>query len=319
MSTQKEENTCAICWENIGEKNKTITSCGHSFHFNCITKNILKGTGDSTMNCPLCRKLIVDKEFEDCYCEVKYESDTDSMPSLESNEDFDTELWRRDLAVRDEVDIKISSRCPETLQVLNEMGWGLDGWMDGSNGLIIKCKVVYVIDEPLEGMAPFLLKPKNNRNLLELQAYQPRSSEIHNLTHIAAPRDELRLEAEVESQLASEEDLPWSGAFLTALIARRKHEYVLKKKICEARQDAIKPTYEITSLICNKIDIRGYKKKEYKIDTRKSLIHKITMDVILEHKNELKKEMDDLNVEYDDLLPLPIDGLASAGGQTRSV
>ena len=61
-----DENKCAICWEEIGEKNKSVMNCGiHSFHFSCITTNILKGNGDQSMNCPLCRELIVDKEFED--------------------------------------------------------------------------------------------------------------------------------------------------------------------------------------------------------------------------------------------------------------
>ena len=59
-----EVNKCAICWEEIGEKNKLVTSCGHTFHFSCISTNILKGNSNQSLNCPLCRELIVDKEFE---------------------------------------------------------------------------------------------------------------------------------------------------------------------------------------------------------------------------------------------------------------
>ena len=54
-------------------------SCGHSFHFTCITKNILKGAGDQTFNCPICRELIVDEEFEDCYVEIVCDSDNEKF------------------------------------------------------------------------------------------------------------------------------------------------------------------------------------------------------------------------------------------------
>ena len=78
------------------------------FIFSCITTNILKGNGDQSMNCPLCRELIVDKEFEDCCVEIVHDNDTDSIPELEEDEEDDgyslwegTQMWRRDLRVRD--------------------------------------------------------------------------------------------------------------------------------------------------------------------------------------------------------------------------
>ena len=84
MSKKNNEmNPCAICYENITENNCVTTPCGHTFHFTCLTTNILKGTGDHSMNCPMCRELIVDKEFEDCQVEIVQDSDTDSIPSLE--------------------------------------------------------------------------------------------------------------------------------------------------------------------------------------------------------------------------------------------
>ena len=96
MNTQKQKNEmtnimktqCAICWEDIGEKNNSIMNCGHAFHFSCITSNILKGSGDHSMNCPLCRELIVNEEFADCCVEIIPDDDTDSMPELEEEEDL---------------------------------------------------------------------------------------------------------------------------------------------------------------------------------------------------------------------------------------
>lgn len=57
-----ENNTdCPICMEYIGEKNKAITECGHTFCLKCL----LKSAGKKN-SCPLCReKLIEDKIVDD--------------------------------------------------------------------------------------------------------------------------------------------------------------------------------------------------------------------------------------------------------------
>ena len=172
-----EENKCAICWEEIGEKNKSVMSCGHSFHFSCITTNILKSNGDQSMNCPLCRELIVDKEFEDCCVEIVQEED-DYEEEEEENHSLwsGTQMWRRDLRVRDKVLIRTYEHV-----LLNNMGWGGRRSI-GSEHLYaqIECEVVRVAIEPheaSEGLAPFLLKPLDGRNRLQIQAYQPKQSD----------------------------------------------------------------------------------------------------------------------------------------------
>ena len=56
-STDSEEDTsCPICMEDLTDKNKTTTSCGHVFHSSCIFKNMMLRT-----TCPMCREDLVCK------------------------------------------------------------------------------------------------------------------------------------------------------------------------------------------------------------------------------------------------------------------
>ena len=50
----QEEPPCAICLENISEKNSCITECGHMFCCNCLLQSAQTNT-----NCPLCRNQLV--------------------------------------------------------------------------------------------------------------------------------------------------------------------------------------------------------------------------------------------------------------------
>lgn len=53
---------CIICMKPIFEKDKTITSCNHTFHFSCLIKNFKynKNTGEQ---CPLCRKRFMNQDL----------------------------------------------------------------------------------------------------------------------------------------------------------------------------------------------------------------------------------------------------------------
>lgn len=57
---------CPICYENINNKNVTTTSCGHTFHTDCLLRSL---NNSSNKACPYCRnKLINDnppKNFND--------------------------------------------------------------------------------------------------------------------------------------------------------------------------------------------------------------------------------------------------------------
>ena len=190
-----EVNKCAICWEEIGEKNKSVMSCGHSFHFSCITTNILKSNGNQSMNCPLCRELIVDKEFEDCTVEIVHEEDDfeddeeeEQHPDLWSG----SQMWRRDLCVRDKVLIKTYE-----IDLLTSMGWEIRNAHALSEAIDctqIECEVVCLAIEPheaIEGLAPFLLKPLENRqNRFQIQAYRPKQLEVLDIELSAGWRRE---------------------------------------------------------------------------------------------------------------------------------
>ena len=46
-----ETAECCICMEDLTEKNKVTTACGHQFHFGCVSHPTI-------VNCPMCRAII---------------------------------------------------------------------------------------------------------------------------------------------------------------------------------------------------------------------------------------------------------------------
>ena len=66
---------CPICFDCIeGEKNKVVTDCGHTFHTNCLMKNIAHNGFD----CPYCRFVMAD---------VPEDSDDENSEWLEDDEE----------------------------------------------------------------------------------------------------------------------------------------------------------------------------------------------------------------------------------------
>ncbi len=305
QETMSEANKCAICWEDIGEKNKSVMNCGHSFHFSCITTNILKGNGVQSMNCPLCRKLIVDKEFEDCCVEIVHD-DTESMPELEEEEEEDlwrgSQMWRRDLRLRDRV--KIAFNMDTTGEILKRMGWDIDdddiittrydNYTD--RRAVIFCQVVRIATEPheeSEGLAPFLIKPIWNLNLfsfgnrLKLQAYRPKQSEVLDIEFSIGWRDEPMSDYSTEE----EDEGSWQEMNQEAIIQFTRAESISKRQIHD------KPIHEIMQLIDEKIK-NTVREDVYKKETVRSLVHKITMDILMEHKNKQREDQIDLALNY---------------------
>ena len=60
-------NTCAICQENIDDKNDTdivrISSCCHLFHKKWFRENAYHNTNQGFVKCPLCRTEIEVKDI----------------------------------------------------------------------------------------------------------------------------------------------------------------------------------------------------------------------------------------------------------------
>tara|TARA_B110000008_G_scaffold274398_1_gene310128 strand:+ start:1159 stop:2040 length:882 start_codon:yes stop_codon:yes gene_type:complete len=276
-----EENKCAICWEEIGEKNKSVMNCGHSFHFICITTNILKSNGDQSMNCPLCRELIVDKEFEDCCVEIVQEED-DYEEEEEENHSLwsGTQMWRRDLRVRDKVLIRTYEHV-----LLNNMGWGGRRSI-GSEHLYaqIECEVVRVAIEPheaSEGLAPFLLKPLDGRNRLQIQAYQPKQSEVHDIELSVAWPDEdgepMGDRLGTWSDQQREQENQWQ---LEALQQEIKNEQIFEKEMPD-----------LMNLVSSCFESLGCRKDLYTRSTVHSIVHKVTVDVIKAFKDEKNQKL----------------------------
>ena len=281
-----EENKCAICWEEIGEKNKSVMNCGHSFHFSCITTNILKSNGDQSMNCPLCRELIVDKEFEDCAVEIVHEEDDSEY---EEEEHYDlwsgTQMWRRDLRVRDKVLIKTYE-----IDLLTSMGWDIRNAHALSEAIDcaqIECEVVRLAIEPheeSEGLAPFLLKPLENRqNRFQIQAYRPKQLEVQDIQLSVAWRDEpirgfvwrdepLRGFGHVTQLSEEEQENQWQ---LEALQQEIKNEQIFEKEMPD-----------LMNLVSSCFESLGCRKDLYTRRTVHSIVHKVTVDVIKAFKDE---------------------------------
>ena len=70
--SNSEDTSCPICMEDITNKNKTTTACGHVFHSSCIFKNMMLRT-----SCPMCR--------EDLVCKVIPTNPTPISTSTNSN------------------------------------------------------------------------------------------------------------------------------------------------------------------------------------------------------------------------------------------
>ena len=182
------------------------------------------------------------------------------------------QLWRRDLCVRDKVMITVEM---DTVgEMLNGMGWDIKeneivNHYPDPNSAVINCEVVCVIDEPLQGMAPFLLKPEDGRNRLQVQAYQPTQEEV------------LKIEIEPEQH--------WNDINQAAIIQFNRAEAISKRQIHD------KPIHEIMETIDEKIEKLGLMAiNTYNKRNVRSMIHKITMDVLMEHKRKQDQDQDEL-------------------------
>lgn len=74
---------CCICYEKIGDKNSSVTPCGHKFCFNCITAALSRNN-----TCPCCREVLVEKEEDEEWSDddeewVDEEEDVDYSPTID--------------------------------------------------------------------------------------------------------------------------------------------------------------------------------------------------------------------------------------------
>ena len=58
LSYNSEDTSCPICMEDITDRNKTTTACGHVFHSSCIFQNMMLRT-----SCPMCREDLICKSL----------------------------------------------------------------------------------------------------------------------------------------------------------------------------------------------------------------------------------------------------------------
>ena len=83
-------NECAICMDDIGASNCTVTECGHRFHSSCIFRNMME-----RIECPMCRKELVetpeDEDDDEDEDEDEDEDDEDDEDADANADDEDTE------------------------------------------------------------------------------------------------------------------------------------------------------------------------------------------------------------------------------------
>jgi hypothetical protein len=77
---------CPVCFENIGDKNSCVTTCGHKFCLNCLLQSY-----NSLNNCPLCRETLnanekPEDEDDDDYDDDYDDEDDDDSITLEDSE-----------------------------------------------------------------------------------------------------------------------------------------------------------------------------------------------------------------------------------------
>ena len=204
-------------------------------------------------------------------------------------------MWRRDLALRDRV--KIAFDMDTTGEMLNRMGWDIkdddiittryDDYED--NRAVIFCEVVRIAIEPheaSEGLAPFLLKPIDGRNRLQVQAYRPKQSEVLDieLLHIGSNFDDYELERHEREEMLFDE------MQRDAIIQFNRTETIAKRQIHD------KPIHEIMETIDEKIKNIDFRNETYNVSTIRSVVHKITMDLLMDHKRQ--QERDIMNVNF---------------------
>ena len=302
-------SSCAICLEDIKDKNTATMECGHTFHFKCITSNILKSIGDNSMNCPMCRQLIVDDEFENHKCEIY--SDTDSLPPLDENRDINdlwdgTQIWRRYLSVGNKIILNVDTH---TKDILNRLGWECSA--EQSHYLNIddahhrlECKIVCIIPDPIDALCPFLVKPDKD-NAITVQAYQPRQLEIHEITTLNYDSD---YEGSVyggagrggfASSSSDEEDEEDNdgggrGGFASSSSDEEddeeEDEEALRASRILKRQIHHKPIHEITDIINEKLK-NIVMQEMYHASSVRSIIHKTVLDIILDHRHEQQQDL----------------------------
>jgi hypothetical protein len=75
------DNTeCAICISSIGDKNKVVTDCGHTFHASCLMQHIsYNGYG-----CPCCRTMMVSENNT-----TTFNTDSQNQQSNDINHSID--------------------------------------------------------------------------------------------------------------------------------------------------------------------------------------------------------------------------------------
>jgi hypothetical protein len=90
-------NECAICMDDIGASNCTVTECGHRFHSSCIFRNMME-----RIECPMCRKDLVDMPEEEEDDEEEFDGEDDESDSDGDNESVDE--GERDLTCKQMAD-----------------------------------------------------------------------------------------------------------------------------------------------------------------------------------------------------------------------
>ena len=81
------QNVCTICLGAIGDNNKAITKCGHSFCLSCLLESLEKKN-----SCPLCRESLESKRPE-CYKKITIESTAKYIEEIIDNYDVSLVLY----------------------------------------------------------------------------------------------------------------------------------------------------------------------------------------------------------------------------------
>lgn len=60
IENENHQTDCPICMEPLSKLNNCVSKCGHKFCLECLLKSYRKKN-----NCPICRKLLIEEDYED--------------------------------------------------------------------------------------------------------------------------------------------------------------------------------------------------------------------------------------------------------------
>ena len=142
-------NECCICMDDIGVNNCTTTECGHTFHATCLFRNMFM-----RIECPMCRKELVEVPDEDEDEDEEYEEDEDQEEDEEEDEEEDDDQEEGE----DQANPPSTLTCKQMAEKLTSMGYTMTDLLFFAVGHVHESESATLNDELDEKMSDIVDK-----------------------------------------------------------------------------------------------------------------------------------------------------------------